>query len=104
MIPGDEAVTGIAMHYDRPNAEAPQSLLLVTPATADGAWRWDDLVGALDETLDLAKKRAVEPAQVDATPYARFLPATVMAATLRGITIGTVLARNNHALDVMADG
>ncbi len=104
VIPGDEAVTGIAMHYDRPNAEAPQSLLLVTPATADGAWRWDDLVGALDETLDLAKKRAVEPAQVDATPYARFLPATVMAATLRGITIGTVLARNNHALDVMADG
>ena len=25
------------------------ALLLVTPATSDGAWRWDDLVGALDE-------------------------------------------------------
>ena len=59
---------------------------------------------ALDETLDLAKKRAVEPAHVDSTPYARFLPATVMAATLRGITIGTTLAVNNHVLDAMADG
>jgi hypothetical protein len=103
-IPGDEAVTGIAMHYDRPNAEAPQAMLLVTPATWDGTWHWDDLVGALDETLDLARLRAVEPAQVDATAYARFLPASIMAATLRGMTIGTVLAANTHALEAVADG
>jgi hypothetical protein len=104
VLPGDEAVTGIALHHDRPNAEAPQALLLVTPAAWDGTWHAEDLVGALDETLDLAKARAVEPVHVDATPYARFLPATVMAATLRGMTIGAVLAANNHALEAIADG
>ena len=49
----------------------------------------------LHETLDLAAKRAVEPAQIDATPYARFLPATITAATLYGISIATAFAANN---------
>jgi hypothetical protein len=104
VVPGDEATTGLALHYDRPNAEAPQSLLLVTPAAWDGVWHWDDLVGALDDTLELAKARAVEPAQVDTTAYARFLPTTVMAASLRGMTIGTALTLNNRALEAIPDG
>ena len=72
--------TGIAFHYDRPNCEAPQAMLLVTPAQFRGAWQWDDLIDALNETLDLAKRRAVEPKHIDATPYAPFLPATIMAS------------------------
>lgn len=55
-------------------------------------WHWDDIVGALNETLDLAKKRALEPSMVDPTPYSRLLPATIMAATLYGISITTALA------------
>jgi len=50
-------------------------------ATSDGAWRWDDLIGALDETLDLAAVRAVEPGHLDDTAYARFLPAFPYLAT-----------------------
>jgi hypothetical protein len=57
-----------------------------------GGWQWEDLVGALNETLDLAKKRALEPAQIEPTPYARLLPATIMAVTLYGISISTALA------------
>ena len=53
----------------------------MTPPRIDGEWQWTDLLGALDETLDLAKLRAVEPTQVDSTAYARFLPATAIAAT-----------------------
>jgi hypothetical protein len=98
VVPGAEQETGIAFNFDKPGAEAPQSLLLVTPATWDGAWHWDDLVGALEDTLTLAKQRAVEPAHVDATAYARFLPATVMAATLSPISIATTLALNNDVL------
>lgn len=101
VIPNTELDTGIAFNYDRPSSEAPQSLLLVTPATADGQWEWEDLVGAVEETLELAKKRTVEPAQIDETAYARFLPATVMAATLRGISIAAVLAINNGVFDFM---
>ena len=99
VIPGMTANTGITFHYDQPNSEAPQSLLLVTPATWDGSWQWADLTGALTETLDLARKRAVEPVHVDATAYARFLPATIMAATLHGISIATALAANNHVYE-----
>lgn len=89
--------TGITFNYNRPDSEAPQAILLVTPASDTEQWQWTDLVGALNETLDLAKKRALEPAQIDNTPYASFLPATVMAATLYGISITTSLAAANGA-------
>jgi hypothetical protein len=96
VVPASEATTGISFHYDRPSTEAPQTMLLVTPADFTGAWRWDDLVDALNETLDLAKRRAVEPAHVDATPYAWFLPATVMAVTVNQLSISANLALNNN--------
>ncbi len=95
VIPGDAETTGITFHYDRPNAEAPQAMLLVTPASATGQWQWADLVDAVNETLDMAKKRAVEPVHLDSTPYARFLPAVVAAVTLYPITIAANLAANN---------
>jgi hypothetical protein len=89
--------TGITFNYDRPNSEPPQSILLVTPASVSPQWQWTDLVGALNETLDLAKKRSLEPAHIDQTPYASFLPATVMAASLYGISISTSLGAANGA-------
>ena len=102
VVPGDIAQTGLTFHYDQPNSEAPQSLLLVAPASWDGAWQWEDLTGAVAETLELAKRRAVEPDQIDESAYARFLPATVMAATSLGITIAAVLAINNGVADFLA--
>lgn len=95
MIPGATAQTGITFHHDRPNTEAPQTMLLVTPSDHHAEWTWDDLVDALGETLDLAKLRAVEPAQVDASPFAPFLPATVMATQVSQLTIAANLAINN---------
>jgi len=103
VIPAPDRTTGLAFNFNRPDNEAPQAILLVTPATANGAWQWDDLVGALNETLDLAKVRAVEPAHVDGTAYARFLPATVMASTAYGISIATNLAAANEALEALPD-
>jgi hypothetical protein len=97
VIPATTRTTGITFNFNRPDNEAPQSILLVTPASASGAWQWDDLVGALNETLDLAKKRSVEPTQLDSTPYAPLLPTTVMAATLYGISITTSLTAADDA-------
>jgi hypothetical protein len=94
-IPDQSIDTGIAFHYDRPNSEAPQTMLLVTPAHFRGAWQWDDLVDALNETLDLAKSRAVEPKHLDASSYAPFLPATVLATQVSQLTIAVDLALNN---------
>jgi hypothetical protein len=95
VIPAKNETTGITFHYDRPNSEPPQAMLLVTPPDFKGNWQWQDLVDALRETLDMAKQRAVEPQQIDATSYACFLPAILMAATLFPITIGMNLAVSN---------
>ena len=86
--------TAISFHYDRPNTEAPQAWLLVTPASWNGKWEWTEVVGALDETLNGAKKRAVEPFQIDG-PFAQLLPALALATTATEISISTYLARNN---------
>ena len=71
--------------------------------SAAGTWRWDDLVAALHETLDLARQRAVEPAAIDGTAYAQLLPATVMAATVRQVSISTNLAVNNGLFEYLAE-
>ncbi|MGJ3250810.1 MAG: hypothetical protein ACFE0J_06730 [Elainellaceae cyanobacterium] len=95
VIPTPEETTGITFNYDRPNAEPPQTLLLVMSPHLDGAWQWNDLVDAIRETLEEARLRAVEPTQIDDTPYARFLPATTSAVTFHPITIMLNLALNN---------
>jgi hypothetical protein len=95
VIPGESETTGITFHFDRPNSEPPQTMLLVTPPDFTGAWQWQDVVDAVTETLDRATKRSVEPTQIDGTNYAPFLPATMMASTLYQISITANLARNN---------
>jgi hypothetical protein len=102
IIPTAEVDTGLTFHHDRPNCEAPQSWLLVTPPEFRGAWQWSDLVEALNETLDFAKRRAIEPRQLDRTPYAPFLPATIMAAQVAQLTIAANLALNNQVAQFIA--
>jgi hypothetical protein len=86
VIPGDEEITGLAFHFDRPSSEAPQALLLVTPPDFTGSWAWDDLVDSLHDTLDAARLRAVEPGHIDGSPLAPFLPALLSSVTVFPIT------------------
>lgn len=94
-IPSGKETTGISFHYDQPGSEPPNTMLLVVPPQITGQWQWEDITDALEETLAMAKKRAVEPSQVEATSYAQFLPTTMMAVTLHWITVATNLAVNN---------
>jgi hypothetical protein len=96
VVPAETETTGIAFQFDKPNAEPPQSILLATPPQFSGAWRWDDLVRTLHETLDMARLRAVEPQQLDQTPLSVFLPATILATTWRPITIAADLSFVNN--------
>jgi len=98
VIPATDRNTGITFNFARPDNEAPQAILLVTPASASGTWRWEDLIGALNETLDLAKMRAVEPASIDPTPYSMLVPATITASSFYGISIVTSLAAVNGVM------
>ncbi len=96
VIPTQEETTGLTFHYDRPNTEAPQAWLLVTPSRMGGEWEWGDLLDALHQTLDLAKQRAVEPVQVENTPLGVFSPATVFPVTPWSITATLNLSSVNN--------
>jgi hypothetical protein len=64
-IPAQEQSTGLAFHYNRPNAMPPQAMLLAVPPELTGKWSWDALVKILNDTLRRAKLRAVEPYLLD---------------------------------------
>jgi len=95
VIPNQQETTGFAFHYDQPSSEPSQTMLLAVPPEFTGNWKWNDLIDAINETLEMAKKRAIEPAHVESTSYAQFLPSTMMAVTLYLITMSTNLAVNN---------
>jgi len=95
VLPGTTATAGLAFHFNQPSSEAPQSLLLVTPATDGKTWTWEDVRQAVPDTMRLARQRAVEPVHLDDGAAARFLPATISAITTRGISIGLAYALAN---------
>ena len=74
LIPADARTTGVAFHYDQPDAEPPQSLLLAVPPVVRGAWVWEDLVQTLHDTLELARIRTVEPEHLQDDLYGQLLP------------------------------
>ena len=74
-FPNRIETTGIAVHYNQPNTEPPQCVLLAVSPTIKGRWEWDDLVETLIDTFDRARRRAVEPDFLRTTPYAQLLPA-----------------------------
>jgi hypothetical protein len=78
LVPSPDETTGIAMHINRPNAVAPQALLLAVAPTQTGNWAWTDLIAILNDTIDRARLRAVEPDDIK-SPYFQVLPPIVAA-------------------------
>jgi hypothetical protein len=64
-IPTASENTGISFRFNQPNAVPPQALLLAVTPEETGSWSWDALVGIVNDTLARAKRRAVEPAQLE---------------------------------------
>jgi len=95
VLPVADTTAGLAFHFDQPNTEPPQTLLLVTPSEFRGGWQWQDLTDTLREVLEMAKKRGVEPDQIDATGYGTILPALVSAASALPVTSTLNLAKSN---------
>lgn len=101
LIPSEDETAGITFHYDRPNSEPPQVMLLAMPTDFSGEWQWTDLVDTVLETLEMAKKRAIEPDQIDSSKYARFLPTTVSSSTTRAITPSLNYSFNNRIHELL---
>jgi hypothetical protein len=88
VIPAPLETTGIAIHYNQPSTEPPQALLLAITPEITGQWTWAKLEGILNDTLDRARQRAVEPDLLNGTAYGHLLPAVLSAVTSR--RLGTI--------------
>jgi hypothetical protein len=75
-VPSDEETTGVAFQHDRPTNEPPQSLLVAAPPNDDG-WSLDALTAVVEDTVDLAKARTVDPSTLE--DLGHFLPALTYA-------------------------
>lgn len=94
IIPYKNVHTGVAMHYNEPNAEAPNTLIMAVTPEETGQWRWDDLMDTLNDTLSLAKKRAVEPDHIKKNDWGQALPALISAISPNDSTPSLDFARN----------
>lgn len=94
-IPETNAITGVALNYDQPNVESPNTLLLAVTPEETGAWAWSDLMDTLNETLSMAKKRAIDPDILNAySPLGHALPALVAAVEEGDTAPGLDFSRN----------
>lgn len=64
LLPRRTVNTSVGFHYNAPNTQPPQCLLLAVPGQEPGSdttpWTIDELVQILNDTFDLAKVRAVD--------------------------------------------
>lgn len=81
-IPIDSVTAGIAINYDQPSSEAPNSILLAVTPEVKNYWDWDDLMETLNETIEMAKIRAVEPDMIQDKAWSQVLP--MLVAQLNG--------------------
>jgi hypothetical protein len=77
-VPVESELTGVSFHFDRPDARAPQAVLLAVPPNRKRGWTADSLALVVRDTLELAKLRAVDLADLplldDLLPGARVGP------------------------------
>lgn len=87
VLPAPAKTTGLAFHYDQPNAAPPQAIVLAVPPQVGQDWTLAMLEATVHETLDLAKLRMVD---LDALQEAgHFVPATYLAFNAKGVTAAT---------------
>ena len=76
-VPYREEITGVALHYDQPDATAPQAILVAVPPELDKPWTLTDLAATLHDTLEIARNRLVEVEHIGFSRYGQLLPLLV---------------------------
>ena len=86
-LPPESELTGLSFHFDRPDAKAPQAILLAVPPNPERGWTGDTLALVVRDTLELAKLRAVDlgdlPTLDDVLPGIRLDPLSPLAGLAR---------------------
>jgi hypothetical protein len=87
VLPAPAKTTGLALHYNQPDAAPPQAILLAVPPRPGEDWTLPALREVVADTLELAKLRMVD---LDALGEAgHFVPATYLGFNAKGVTVGT---------------
>jgi hypothetical protein len=107
-VPAHTSTAAIAFHYDAPGARPPQSILLAVPPRRGMVnWTFDDVLATIDETIALARLRAVNPAQLTGSVNLA-LPMNVIpdskAPTLPGLNIAQMVQNVYQPLAATALG
>jgi len=76
-VPFREEMSGVALHYDQPDATAPQAILVAVPPSLDAPWTLTDFAATLHDTLELGRNRTVELEHIGAGRYGQLLPLLV---------------------------
>lgn len=76
VLPTPTVSSGLAIHYDAPNARPPQTILLAVHPDPTEAWTWPLLDDVVREALALAMLRAVELEDLAGTGIDEYLPLT----------------------------
>jgi hypothetical protein len=93
-VPNTRETTALTFQFDPPDACAPQCVLLAVPPVPGADWTCDVLRQVLEETLDLARLRAVDAETLG--EVAQYLPALYLAFNAKDDAVSTDFAALTH--------
>ncbi len=88
VVPNADEAGALTFHFDSPGAEAGQAVLIAVPPAQTEQWDLDSLIATLNETIDLAKIRAVDGELLE--KLSQLLPAIYLTMNTEDDTISTV--------------
>ena len=88
VIPNGDEAGAVTFHFDSPGAEAGQAVLIAVPPAQTEQWDLDSLITTLNETIDLAKIRAVDGELL--VKLSQLLPAIYLTMNTEDDTISTI--------------
>ena len=105
LLPARETTTGVSFHFNQPDTEPAQVMLLaVCPAEGEN-WRWDYLTEMISETFDRARKRLVSFQHIKTNPaLAHLLPALVAPLERENLSPTLDLGRNEVDVELDVNG
>lgn len=105
MLTARKTTAGVAFHFNQPDTEPPQVMLLaVCPAEGEN-WRWEYLTETITETFDRAKKRLLNLEQLRENPAVNhFLPAVVAPLDRENFCPNLDLGRNEFDKEIDEKG
>jgi hypothetical protein len=93
-VPSTRETTAITFQFDPPDACPPQCVLVAVPPVPGVDWTSDALRQVLEETLDLAKLRAVDAETLG--EVAHYMPALYLAFNAKDDAVSTDFAALTH--------